>query len=36
LDKHAKADYALPDSPRLSELDDRLKQLRNQGNVSLQ
>jgi hypothetical protein len=36
LDKHAKADYALPDSPRLSELDDRLKQLRSQGNVSLQ
>jgi len=36
LDKHAKVDYALPDTPRLSELDDRLKQLRSQGNVSLQ
>ncbi len=36
LDKRGKADYALPDSPRLSDLDERLKQLRSQGNVSLQ
>jgi DNA helicase HerA-like ATPase len=35
LDTRGKADYALPDSPRLSELDERIKQLRSQGNVSL-
>ncbi len=35
LDKHAKVDYGLPESQRLSELDDRIKQLRSQGNVSL-
>jgi len=35
LDKHAEVDYGLPESQRLSELDDRIKQLRSQGNVSL-
>jgi DNA helicase HerA-like ATPase len=36
LDKRGKADYELPDSPRLSEMDERLKQLRDQGKVSLE
>ncbi|MCW4045545.1 MAG: ATP-binding protein [Candidatus Bathyarchaeota archaeon] len=35
LAKHSKVDYALPDSPPLSELDSRIKQLRSQDNVSL-
>ncbi|HLE75017.1 MAG TPA: ATP-binding protein [Candidatus Bathyarchaeia archaeon] len=36
LDKRGKADYGLPDSPRLSEMDDRLKQLSGQGKLSLE
>ena len=36
LDKRGKADYGLPDSPRLSEMDERLKQLSGQGKLSLE
>jgi hypothetical protein len=36
LDKRGKADYNLPDSAKLSEMDDRLKQLRGQGKLSLE
>jgi len=35
LDTRGKVDYDLPGSQRLSELDERLKQLRSQGKVSL-
>ena len=35
LAKRGKADYALPDAPGLSDMDARLKQLRNQGKASL-
>jgi len=35
LVKRGKADYALPDVPGLSEMDDRLKQLRSQDKVTL-
>jgi DNA helicase HerA-like ATPase len=36
LDKRGKADYGLPDSPRLAEMDERLKQLSGQGKLSLE
>jgi DNA helicase HerA-like ATPase len=36
LAARGKVDYDLPDSQRLSELDERLKQLRSQDNVSLE
>jgi DNA helicase HerA-like ATPase len=36
LDKRGKADYGLPDSPRLSEMDERLKQLSGQEKLSLE
>jgi len=36
LTKRGKADYALPDTPGLSDMDARLKQLRNQGKASLE
>ena len=36
LDKRDKAPYELPDSPKLSEMDDRLKRLSGQGNLSLE
>jgi len=36
LDKRGKADYDLPDSAKLSEMDGRLKQLSNQGKLSLE
>ena len=36
LDKRDKATYELPDSPKLSEMDDRLKRLSGQGNLSLE
>jgi DNA helicase HerA-like ATPase len=36
LDKRGKADYDLPDSAKLSEMGDRLKQLRSQGKLSLE
>jgi len=36
LDKRGKADYNLPDSAKLSEMDGRLKQLSSQGKLSLE
>jgi hypothetical protein len=36
LDKRGKADYNLPNSAKLSEMDDRLKQLSGQGKLSLE
>jgi hypothetical protein len=36
LDKRDKEDYDLPDSAKLSEMDGRLKQLSNQGKLSLE
>jgi len=36
LNKRGKAKYDLPESPRLSEMDDRIKKLRNQDKVSLE
>jgi DNA helicase HerA-like ATPase len=36
LDKRGKADYGLPDSPRLSAMDERLKQLHGLEKVSLE
>jgi DNA helicase HerA-like ATPase len=36
LDKRGKADYNLPDSAKLSEMDGRLKQLNSQGKFSLE
>ena len=36
LDKRGKADYELPDSLKLSEMDDRLKRLSGQGKLSLE
>jgi DNA helicase HerA-like ATPase len=35
LDKRGKAEYGLPDTPRLSEMDERLKQLSGQEKLSL-
>ncbi len=35
LEKLGKRDYGLPDSPKLSEMDERLKRLNGQANVSL-
>jgi len=36
LDKRGRADYELPDSPKLSEMDERLKQLSGQEKLSLE
>jgi len=36
LEKLGKANYSLPDSPQLSEMDDQLRRLNGQGKVSLQ
>jgi hypothetical protein len=36
LDERGKAEYGLPDSPRLSEMDERLKQLSGQEKLSLE
>jgi len=36
LDKRGKADYALPNSAKLSEMNDHLKQLSSQGKFSLE
>jgi hypothetical protein len=36
LDKRDKANYELPNSPKLSEMDDNLKRLRAQGSLSLE
>ncbi|MCJ7559909.1 ATP-binding protein [Candidatus Bathyarchaeota archaeon] len=36
LDKRGSADYGLPDSPKLSEMDERLKQLSGQEKLSLE
>jgi len=35
LEKLGKRDYGLPDSPKLSEMDERLKRLNGQTKVSL-